>query len=89
MSSSNDGLMIAWVGDGTQVELVVVVVAAAMLVVSGASGTTVEVIAAMTLDFTLSAGVTEEETCWMIDVAAAAMLDLTVSIGAAIEADTA
>ena len=81
--------MIAWVGDGTQVELVAVVVAAAMLVVSGASGTTVEVIAAMKLDFRLSAGATEEEACLMIDVAAAAMLDVTVSIGAAIEADTA
>ena len=81
--------MIAWVGDGTQVELVVVVVAAAMLVVSGASGATVEVIAAMTLDFTLSTGVTEDEACLMIDVAAAAMLVVTVSMGAAIETDTA
>ena len=84
--------MIAWVGDGTQVELELVevaVVAAAMLVVSGASGTTVEVIAAMTLDLMFSAGGTEEETCLMIDVTAAAMLDLTVSIGAAIEVDAA
>ena len=63
-------------------------VAAAILVVSGASDTTVEVIAAIMLDCTLSADVTEEEACLTIDVAAAMILDLTVSIGTAIEADT-
>lgn len=82
--------MIAWVGDGTQVELLVVVLAAAMLVVTGARGVTAsEVTAAMTLGFTLSTGDAEEEACLMIDVTAAATLDLTVSIGAAIEVDTA
>ena len=80
-------MIIAWVGDGIHVELVVVVLAAATLVVTG-TGRTVEVAAAMTLGFTLSTGDAEEEACLMIDVAAAATLGLTVSMGAAIEAET-
>ena len=67
-------------GDGIQVELLVVVLAAAVLMVTGARDLTVEETAAMILGLTLSTGDAEEEACLIIDVSAAAMAEVTAAM---------